>query len=80
MLFPTINQSPHRYKLARHLWVLLSQTADWLLLIPSPALNVNFTSFQFCHLEKKALITVLGEQVAFLRCATTIRNTGWYAG
>lgn len=23
---------------------------------------------------------MLGEQVAFLQCATTIRNTGWYAG
>lgn len=43
--------------------------------------NVNTTSFGLCHWKKKSssLITVVGEQVAFLQCTTTIGQTSWYA-
>lgn len=87
-LFPTINQLPCPTTTTTTIsWLDIYgfcsvRRLDWLLLIHSTALNVNSTSFQFCHLEKKkkSLITVVGEQVAFLRCTTTIGNTGWYAG
>lgn len=46
-----------------------------------PGLECQFHFFSILSLgKKKSLITVLGEQVAFLQRATTIRNTGWYAG
>lgn len=82
---PTINQSSDRYRTARRLWVLLSQTA-WLVAIDSrPSLKCQYHLFWVVSLKKKkkkkssSLITAVGEQVALSQCATTIGNTGWYA-